>query len=77
MKLFGLSICSPSLSAESTDQQRIDIYIEDNFGKLVHLSFLCNNDSYDGKRVSLFVNILKKYSTFYCWAFFYEYFCRK
>lgn len=32
-------------TSNSTDQQKIDIYVEDNFGKMVQLSVSFNNDS--------------------------------
>lgn len=32
-------------TSSSTDQQKIDIYVEDNFGKMYQLSFSFNNDS--------------------------------
>lgn len=34
-------------TSNSTDQLKIDIYVEDNFGKVVQLSFSFNNDSND------------------------------
>lgn len=34
-------------TSNSTDQQKIDIYVEDNFGKMVQLSFSFNNDNID------------------------------
>lgn len=34
-------------TSNSTDQQKIDIYVEDNFGKMAQLSFSFNNDSSD------------------------------
>lgn len=32
-------------TSESTDQQKIDVYIEDSFGQVVQLTFSFNNDS--------------------------------
>jgi len=32
-------------TSSSTDQQKIDIYVEDNFGKIHKLTFSFNNDS--------------------------------
>jgi len=32
-------------TSSSTDQQKIDIYVEDNFGKMYQLSFSFNNDT--------------------------------
>lgn len=32
-------------TSESTDQQKIDVYIEDNFGKVVQLSFSFTNEN--------------------------------
>ena len=34
-------------TSESTDQQKIDVYVEDNFGKVVQLSFSFTNESVD------------------------------
>lgn len=32
-------------TSESTDQQKIDVYVEDNFGKVVQLSFSFTNEN--------------------------------
>jgi len=37
-------------TSNSTDQQKIDIYVEDNFDKMVQLSFSFNNDSSDNEK---------------------------
>lgn len=36
-------------TSASTDQQQIDIYIEDSFGQVVHLTFAFNNEKEESK----------------------------
>lgn len=40
-------------TSASTDQQTIDIYVEDNFGQVVQLTFDFNNESKDEEEVQL------------------------
>jgi len=32
-------------SSASTDQQKIDVYIKDNFGQVIQLTFVFNNEN--------------------------------
>ena len=40
-------------TSASTDQQTIDIYVEDNFGQVVQLTFDFNNESKDEEEVKM------------------------